>query len=159
VRTQLVEAFEQGRQMPVDLVRARAGHERDAWRSVTESRCARVERGQVEGFVEEEVPDELRGHVPSAEEVLLEREHAQDHVRAPAQTPDAPSPPRPDLRRDKMDDVQAAPARDGADRRVRSGRIDGDVRDNGRVTPGVLAQVRVDAMVDPEVFEDFRGAW
>jgi hypothetical protein len=81
-------------------------------------------------MVHPRVPDEAGRDVALAEPLLLERKQAQHEVREPSQLADPPTAPRPDLRRDEVDDARPRPAHDLADREVRRRRVDRDVGDD-----------------------------
>jgi hypothetical protein len=111
------EGLEQDGEVAAEFVGPRSGHHgqpRSA-RGFGEGGDATVDGLEVEGLIEEEVPDEAGGHVALAEELLLEGEDAEHHVGQSPELVDAPASPRPDLRGDEVHDPRAVAFGDGAD--------------------------------------------
>src|SRR6185369_6507221 len=75
-------------------------------------------------FVEEGVADEFRSDAASAVPVVLERQTAQHAVNKAAHFPNAPRSPRPELRREIIEDRNAEPLSFAGDPPVETGKID-----------------------------------
>lgn len=117
--------------------------ERSLAESLAQRRAQRVVARTCRKVFEERVADVLRRRAAIAEQRLLEREDAEHAVHIARQLPQPPRGPRPDLRRDVLDERYATLARRAGEAEVQPGVVDAD-DDVGRVLLETHEQIAIE---------------
>ena len=134
------------RQRARHLFTPAAGQEPHHARVLAEAELAPRRRpvGRADDRVEDGMADELDRHTRPPVDRGLEGEHGEHQRDAPADRLDASAAPRPDLRRDEVDDRHAGAARRARQAQVELGKIDDheDTRPASALEDGPQAPVR-----------------